>query len=425
MGLSIKLREFFKSKAAKNGMWLYILQLFNTVIPLFTLPYITRILGASEYGVFSIAFNLIGYFMVVVEYGFHMSGSRKVSLTKDINELNKTFTAIIAVRALLCGICFVITLIYAFANLDSDKQKICLMVMFLIPLGIIFQQNWLFQGLQKMHYITITSVIARSLSVACIFLFVKSPEDLILYCFCYSITTIMIGIVGTYFALTKIHVRFVKIQIKDIIEELKSGWYVFTTSLSSKIFSAFGITVLGILSTDYSVGVYSAIYKIPQMGLLLWNPISQVMYPITSVKMTESYIDGRKYVKKIERIIIPIFGCGIILVAVFAKFAVKIAFGEEFAPYYYILYPLLIWVLFGIINNFFGVQTLLAGGYSKEYSKCFMVGVVLTVVFNLILIPLLDIMGAALAPAISECLFGILLLAQVKQLDMKQRKNSI
>ena len=299
------------------------------------------------------------------------------------------------------------------------------MVMFLIPLGIIFQQNWLFQGLQKMHYITITSVIARSLSVACIFLFVKSPEDLILYCFCYSITTIMIGIVGTYFALTKIHVRFVKIQIKDIIEELKSGWYVFTTSLSSKIFSAFGITVLGILSTDYSVGVYSAIYKIPQMGLLLWNPISQVMYPITSVKMTESYIDGRKYVKKIERIIIPIFGCGIILVAVFAKFAVKIAFGEEFAPYYYILYPLLIWVLFGIINNFFGVQTLLAGGYSKEYSKCFMVGVVLTVVFNLILIPLLDIMGAALAPAISECLFGILLLAQVKQLDMKQRKNSI
>lgn len=422
MGFSDILRRFFKSRAAKNGMWLYVLQLFNTVIPLLTLPYITRILGASEYGIFSIAFNLIGYFMVVVEYGFHMSGSRKASLTKDTNELNKTFTSIIAVRALLCGICFVLTLIYAVAFVDSFKQRLCLIIMFLIPFGIIFQQNWLFQGLQKMQYITITSVVSRLISMACIFLFVKSPKDLPLYCVCYSITTVMIGVVGTYFAVSKLHIRFVSIRIQDIVEELKSGWYVFTTSLSSKIFSAFGVTILGVMSTDFSVGVYSAIYKIPQMGLLLWSPISQVMYPISSVKMTESYNGGRKYVQRLEKIIIPIFVFGIVFVAIFAKYAVNIAFGDEFVPFYYILYPLLIWVLFGIINNFFGVQTLLAGGYSKKYSRCFMVGVILTIILNLILIPLLDVLGAALAPAISEGIFGILLYTQVKQLD---RKHSI
>ena len=54
-------RKVIKSKAAKNGMWLYVLQLFNTVIPLLTLPYITRILGATEYGNFSVTYNIIGY----------------------------------------------------------------------------------------------------------------------------------------------------------------------------------------------------------------------------------------------------------------------------------------------------------------------------------------------------------------------------
>ena len=98
--------KMLKSKAVQNGMWLYVLQLFNTVIPLITLPYITRILGAAEYGVFSIAFNLIGYFQVVVEYGFAMSGARKASLSKGIDELHKTFTAIMLSRLLLCFLCF-------------------------------------------------------------------------------------------------------------------------------------------------------------------------------------------------------------------------------------------------------------------------------------------------------------------------------
>ena len=55
------------SSVAKNGAWMYALQIFNTVIPLLTLPYITRVLGIAEYGAFSIAVNIIGYLQVVVE----------------------------------------------------------------------------------------------------------------------------------------------------------------------------------------------------------------------------------------------------------------------------------------------------------------------------------------------------------------------
>ena len=414
-----QIRRKLKSKVIKNGIWLYVLQIFNTVIPLITLPYITRILGAQEYGTFSISYNLIGYLMVVVEYGFGMSGARKASLANSITELHTTFTAIVISRLMLCIVCGLGTLIYGFLILQSDKQRTCLFLLFLIPLGIILQQNWLFQGLQKMQYITITSVIARIISIICIFCFVKTPDDLVLYCTFYALTTILIGIIGTCFALKKIHIRFVKITLEDVIGELKSGWYVFTTSLSSKIFNTFGITVLGILSTEYYVGIYSAIQKIPQMVLLIWSPVAQVLYPVTSQRMTASYTEGRRYVIRIEKYILPCFILLVAAIAVCSKIIVKIAFGEEYANYHYLIYPLLAWVIFGILNNFLGIQTLLAGGYSKEYSKCFLIGVTITVISNIVLVYLFGVFGASISPAISEFVFGILLYFEVKKLGKK------
>lgn len=425
MRLFEHIRRLMKCSAVKNGLWLYVLQMFNTVIPLITLPYITRILGAEEYGIFSIAFNLIGYFMVIVEYGFGMSGARKASLSTNIQDLNTTFTAIILSRALLCFICFVSALGYSNIFMQNEKQRGCLILLFLIPLGTVLQQNWLFQGLQRMKYITIASVVARIISLICIFGFVKTSNDLSQYCIFYASTTIIVGIVGTYFALHKIKVKFVKLSWRDVLAELKDGWYVFTTSLSSKIFNTFGITVMGIMVAEYYVGIYSAIQKIPQMILLIWSPISQVLYPIASQKMTFSYKDGRRYVKRIEKIILPIFLLLIILVGFFAKPFIRIAFGQEYAAYYYIIYPLLFWLVFGILNNFNGIQTLLAGGYSKEYSRCFLFGVVFNVVFNIVFVKLWGIIGAALAPALSEFLFGLLLVRRIHLLDKKGARNDV
>ncbi|MCB7065273.1 oligosaccharide flippase family protein [Enterocloster citroniae] len=74
----LSIKSILEKKSVKNGAWMYLLQIFNTIVPLLTLPYITRILGASQYGMFSIAINIITYFQVIVEYGFGMSATRKL-----------------------------------------------------------------------------------------------------------------------------------------------------------------------------------------------------------------------------------------------------------------------------------------------------------------------------------------------------------
>lgn len=411
------IKNILKRKAVKNGAWLYLLQIFNTVVPLLTLPYITRILGAKQYGIFSIAINVIGYYQVVVEYGFAMSATRKVALSDKNNDaLSKTFSTVFFSRCFLLIVCFGITAGYVFLNRNQLSQCVCLLILMITLFGNCIQLNWLFQGMQQMKYITIVSMISRTITVVMTFMLVKSINDLYLYCLLYAISPVISGTLGLIFARKTFHIHLVKVHLNEIASELKSGWYVFTTQLSSKVFGAIGITFLGLFATNEEVGIYSAIQKIPNILILAWTPITQVLYPISSQKFNESVKHGELFVSKMKQIFVPLFlliavGCSVV-----SKFLVTIAFGEEYAAKFYWMIPLLLWMVIAIYNNFTGIQTLLASGHDMEYSKCFQIGVVVTIVLNFLLVYLLKGNGACIAPLLSEMTLGIMLKKEVGKL---------
>lgn len=416
-------KNLFKKSAIKNGVWLYTLQMFNTVVPLLTLPYITRILGTVQYGIVSIAINIIGYYQVIVEYGFAMSATRKVALSdRSTDSLSKTFSTVIFSRLLLLIVCYCLTIIYIIFNKNQVIQCVCLLILMITLLGNCIQLNWLFQGMQQMQYITIVSMVSRTITVVLTFLLVKTTNDLYLYCILYAISPVISGILGLFFAKKCFDLRVVKVSLYDIWEELKNGWYVFTTQLSSKVFGAIGITFLGMFASTEEVGIYSAIQKIPNVLILIWTPITQVLYPISSQKFQQSFITGEKFVKKTKGIFIPFFVIIAIICSLFSKIMVKIAFGDEYAMRFYWIFPMLLWMLVAIYNNFTGIQTLLASGHDREYSNCFQIGVVVTIVMNFTLVYLFKGDGACIAPLLSELILGIMLNFNVKTLRREIKK---
>lgn len=415
------LKKMTQKTVVKNGLWMYLMQIFNTVVPLLTLPYITRILGASQYGVFSIALNLLTYFQVVVEYGFGMSATRKIALTgKESTILNKTFTAVLFSRLCLLALCGSATLVYFLLSGAEKQERECLVILMLALLGNSMQLNWFFQGIQQMQFISIISIVSRSISVLLTFLLVKDADDLLLYCLLYAVSPFINGILGIAIAHSRYGLKLIRIQVGDIVAELKEGWYVFTTQLSAKVFGAIGITFLGIFATSAEVGIYAAINKIPNMIILAWTPIAQVMYPVSSRKMKESFVTGRKFIRKVQLIIIPLAVCGAVLISAFSKPVIRIAFGEEYAAFSYWVIPMLAWLVTAINNNFWGIQTLLGSGHDKEYSRCFQIGVVCTIVLNLILIYFFKGNGACIAPFLSEVILGILLYIEIKKIEKER-----
>lgn len=415
-------KRFANSKVAENGMWMYGLQIFNTVIPLLTLPFITRILGSEGFGIFSISLNIFGYLQTIIEYGFGMSATREIALLASDEgsnyKQNKLFTSVIFSRGILTATCIFFSAFYVALHEFNSLQSLSLIVLDLGLLGSCVQMNWLYQGLQEMKYLSLVNMVSRVISVVLIFTLIRSASDVLLYCLLYTVSPFLSGFMGLFIAIRKFHVHFVKIALNDIFRQLHTGWYVFTTQLSSKIFGAIGITFLGIFASKQSVGTFSAIQKIPTVLMLSWAPIAQIIYPITSQKMNESFQKGENFVYRVRRYVLLLFTVGTIFLVLLSHVLINIAFGPEYAKYSIWLTPLLLWVLVSINNNFLGIQILLGSGHDAEYSKCFQIGVVVTVILNLSLTYFFQGFGAAIAPLLSEIVLMILLHREIRKLDV-------
>lgn len=412
--------KILQSKVAKNGFWMVLLQGFNTIIPLLTLPYITRILSTSAYGEFSIALNWVGYFQVVVEYGFGLTGARRAATHKDKEDLDKVHSSIICARLVLLIVCAIVFVIVIAATKVEQTQIVCMLILFLMVFAIVFQQNWFFQGIAEMKNITIINVISRTISVVLIFLLVKQPSDLYLYCFLYISNFLISSLFGCLVVWLKYGVKFSFSNFRVIKHEIIDGWPLFVSSAMTKIFGSIGITILGVISTKDAVGVYSAINKIPYVLTLLFAAIAQAIYPFMCNSFEVSFNNGLKNVRKYAIPVFSFFALGGLVIMVANNLIVRIAFGTEYAGSSTLLIPFVIWVLFGIINNFLGIQTLVASGHQKEYSTAFTISVMLMLGLMFVLGKMFGAYGIAYASMISEMTLSAILFFFIRKVRGKE-----
>lgn len=417
--MKIKIKRIISSKLFHNSVWLYILQIFDTVVPLITLPYITRVLGASGYGLFSFSLNIIGYFKVIVDYGFELSGSRKIAMAKNDEEISKTFTNITISKILLMLIAIFAFLLISFVlQIDHNKNSV-VFIMFIMILGTTVQQTWLFQGLQEMKFITLVSVFSRILSVVLIFLLINNSNQVNLYAFIYSITFLINGIISVLIVRYKFNIRILKLNFQDIFSELKDGWHIFSTSFASKIFASVGITVLGVTASSSMVGIYSAIYKIPTILIMAYSPFGQVLYPYISKKFSVSFYDGFNLVNKISKIVLLLLSVFTIIIAKYSELIIEFLFGTEYSNFHLLIIPLLIWVILSILNNLYGIQVMVASGYQKDYAAVFRIVIMMNIILNVIGGYLFGMFGIAYAAVFSELILSILIFYRVKLLKFE------
>lgn len=403
------IRSLLSKSIVKNSLWMVVLQTFNMIIPLLTIPYITRILGSAEYGNFSIALNWILYFQVIVEYGFELNGSRRVAVDSSKENIQKILNGIVSSRILLTSISLVLLIVIWFLSDLSVSNLKNMLLLFLMVIGSGISLTWVFQGLQEMKFITIANVIARVISLLLIFLFVKSPEHIHRYCFFYSITFLLSGLIGIIVCYNKYRLTFHFVKLTQVYTELKDGWYLFLSAAMVCIFSNVGVTMLGYFTDDSSVGAYSAIHKLSYVMNVLFLAISKALYPYISASFA---ISSRVGLLKIRKTMIPVVVFFLLLalgITLLRDSIVCIAFGEEYVPYSFIVIPFVLQVVFGIINNFIGVQSLVGNGHQKSYSSAITIGMVSIVVCNYILIQEYGISGAAYASLVGEMVLTIVL----------------
>ena len=89
----------------KNYIYQFIYQLINIIFPILTLPYVSKVLGAENLGMYTYSFSIITYLILVSDLGIRNYGSRKVAYCRENKGgirkifLGTTFTKILYFNA--------------------------------------------------------------------------------------------------------------------------------------------------------------------------------------------------------------------------------------------------------------------------------------------------------------------------------------
>lgn len=156
----------------KNYLYNLIYQILILVLPILTTPYVSRVLGSENIGIYSFSISIVTYFMLFGSLGATVYGQREIAyIRENKNERKKVFLEILIFRFITMAIAiFFYFCIFARNNIYQKYYKILILYLF----ATAFDISWFFQGLEDFKKIVTRNIIVRVISVLCVFLFVKS-----------------------------------------------------------------------------------------------------------------------------------------------------------------------------------------------------------------------------------------------------------
>lgn len=394
------------STLKKNFMYVLLQQFILLGLPVLTIPYISRVLGPNGVGQYSYSYSYITLFVSIFLLGSNLYAVREIASVKANPEnLNKAYTEIFVIRTVLLLAANIIYFACVAFIWKGDTVFYCQSINLI---AAFFDITWLFQGLEEFKKVVTRNLTLKLLGFASIFVFIKTPKDVVLYTVIMG-TSVLIGNVALFYRLN----QYVRLSFKNL--EYKSHFnqmvILFIPSFSALIYSVLDKTMLGAMSTKAQVGYYDNSYKIVYTISQLINISGTVMLPRTSSLIAEKQFDRLMQVLR-NGVIITIF---LVLPITFGFLMISKDFvlwflGPKFKPSQTIammMSPIIIFKSLGVI---FGSWYLVPMKMNKEYTVPIVFGAVLNFVLNIVLIPRFHGAGAAFATTVTE---GVILGIQV------------
>lgn len=387
----------------KNFTSLSLLQLANYIFPVITLPYLVRVLGPEKYGLINFAAAFSAYFVIITDYGFNLSATQEISVNRnDKEKVSEIFSSVLTIKIILfflsSGIFFLIVNMFELFSNDAGLYSI----MFIGVVGIVLFPLWVYQGVEKMKYILIINVAIRSVTIVSIFLLVKVENDYLLLAVIYTITQVMTGITGLFFAIRKFDLRYLFPSKVQLLEQLKKGWNLFLSSIWINLYTTSNVFILGLFAPNSVVGYYSAADKVRIAFQGILSSMSQSVFPYVNKLLAESYQKFLSFNRKLLKISVII---GIIISSslfLFAEPIVKIVLGNEYSPSVIVL-RIIAWLpLIIFLSNVFGIQTMLPLNYQKKFSQILFLAALINLMISFSIVPSYFEIGTAVSMLVTE-----------------------
>ena len=402
-----------KKSIAKNYIYNLTYQILIVVLPLITTPYISRVLGAENIGIYSYTISITTYFILLGSLGIAMYGQREIAyLQEKPEQYTKTFWEIVIVRFITMSISM---LVFYFTFVQGNQYQVYYAILLLELLANCIDISWFFQGLEEFKKTILRNIVVKIISIICIFIFVKTKDDLAKYVWIY-VLSILIGNASLWAYLPKF-LKKINIKELNIIKHIKPTIGLFIPQIATKVYTVLDKVMIGVIITDKAeVGYYEQSQNIIKMLLTIVTSLGTVMVS----RMANTFINGEKtklleYMKRsfnfVFLIAFPIM-FGVIAVS---KYFVPIFFGdgyEKVSVLMNIISPILLAIG---LSNVIGTQYLLQTKRQKEFTISVVVGAIVNFSINMLLIKNYASIGASIGTVIAESCVTIIQFIYIKK----------
>ncbi|WP_288325539.1 oligosaccharide flippase family protein [uncultured Phocaeicola sp.] len=306
----------------------------NVLVALLYTPFLLRMLGQNEYGLYSLVASVVAY-LTVLDLGFGNAIVRYISKYRAENKLEEQSELLgmsmiiycaISIVVIAFGVCFIsnISLFFNSTLTHDDIEKVKVMMSLLVfnlaftfPMSIWGAVLTAYEEFVFPKLINIVRIILNPLVMIILLCYGYKAITMVIVLTTFNILTLCIN---AWYCRKKVYIRFKlgKFRWDMLREVLIYSFWIFLNSIMDKIYYSSGQFVLGMFSGVSAVAVYAIAIQLQHLYITLSSAISGMFLP----KITAMYAKGMSdksvsdlFIKvgRVQWFIILLILCGFIL----------------------------------------------------------------------------------------------------------------
>ena len=358
-------------------------QILLIILPIVTAPYIARVLGPDQSGVYDYTTSIMTYFA-------------------------KLFWEIELMTVMTSSVCIVVWFIFIAL---TPQYKTIYLVLTMGLLSTMFDISWFFAGMEQFKYTVTKNAACKLIGVILMFLFVKKQEDLLLYVII-IISSTMIGNLSMWLYVPRF-VEKVDFRTFTFRKHFHETLIYFVPTVATSVYTVLDRTLIGVITNNKAEnGCYHyAMQIVNMMKALTFSSLNMVLGSRLSFLFAEKKYDEIKEKIADSTNYILFMGIGICFGMIgVAKRFVPVFLGAGYDRVVTMLILMSPIVIIIGISNCLGSQYYTPAGYRKLSARYIIIGAVVNFLLNLVLIPKFWGYGAIVASLIAEGAITILYL---------------
>jgi O-antigen/teichoic acid export membrane protein len=393
-----------KKVLINNISSLFSVEVANYVLPMISLPIIVRIIGPDKFGLINYAGAVVGYFMLIIDYGFNLTATRKVAQNKgDVKYLQDLFSTVF-----WCKIVFfclsLIVFIACVATIPLFKEEWRLMFYtFIILISNVLTTNWLYQGMQELQRVAIFNIVVKIIFTVSILIVIRQPSDYIYQPLVSGIAQVGVGLYSFRYAMRRYNLKLIAVPFKRILNVVVEERVLFFSQIVIYLYTATNTVILGSISTTTQVGYYAAASRLIEIAQsIITLPLAHSFFPYVSTAFGKSKEEGLIAARKVLPVVSLISFTAFIGMITLGPTVLSIFFGSRFKSSIPIFTIMAIAPFLISVSNVYGIQIMLGLKMDKAFFRVTACGCIVSILANFMLVPVFGGIGSGLSLVITE-----------------------